>query len=231
MSTGNRVFLKRQLPSKEVIERFSKIPAAVVGDCMGRNCALHHTIRIMSGAKKIMCGPALTVHSRGGDNLFFHQALDMAQEGDVIIVSTHSCDTNSIIGENIVMNSIFKNLGGLVFDAPIRDIEGIAKVELPIYATGTTPGGPHKGAPGEINVPISCGGVPVMPGDIIIGDQDGVIVVPRKDALTILEAAEKFYVVDENSKIDAANGTWDRQWVANAMSAANVEFIDDYYRI
>ena len=94
MSAGNRIYMKRQLPSKELIERFSKVPVANVGDCMGRNCALHHSIHLMSNSKKIMCGPALTVHSRGGDNLFFHQALDMAQEGDVIIVYTHSCYTN-----------------------------------------------------------------------------------------------------------------------------------------
>ncbi len=229
MSTGNRIYMKRQLPDKELLERFKKIPVANVGDCMGRNCAMHHSIHLMTKTKKIMCGPALTVHSRGGDNLFFHQALDMAQEGDVIVVSTHSCDTNSIIGENIVCNAVYKKLGGLVFDAPIRDIAGVSKVDLPIYATGTTPGGPHKGAPGEINVPISCGGTTIFPGDIIIGDQDGVIVVPRKNAEEIVAAAEDYHILDQKSQAEAKNGSWDREWIAQSLAAAGVEFINDYY--
>ena len=229
MSFGNQIYLKRHLPSKEVIEGLREIPVATIGDCMGRNCALHHSIHLMTQPVKNMCGPALTVHSRGGDNLYFHRALDMAVEGDVIIVDTNGCDTNSIIGENIVCNAVFKKLGGLVFDAPIRDIDGVSKVELPIYATGTTPGGPHKGGPGEINTAISCGGINVNPGDIVVGDKDGVIIVPREHAEEILEAARKYYVSDMRSQEEAKTGTWNRDWVAKQLEAANVEIIDDYY--
>ena len=226
MSVGNRVYLKRDLPSKELIQAFRKIPAAVIGDCMGRNCALHCSIRLMSKPVKHMCGPALTVQSRGGDNLFFHKALDMAQEGDVIVMATSFCDTNSVAGENIAANATFKKLGGLVFDAPIRDIKGISKMELPVYATGTTPGGPHKSAPGEINVPISCGSCFIYPGDIIVGDMDGVVVVPLGDAEAVLEAAQKYYVADMHSQEEAAAGSWNREWIDRDLKAAGVEIID-----
>lgn len=226
MSVGNRIYLQRNLPSKELIEAFRKIPAAVIGDCMGRNCALHCSIHLMSNPSRNMCGPALTIQSRGGDNLFFHKALEMSQEGDVIVMATSFCDTNSVVGENIACNATFRKLGGLVFDALIRDIAGISRMELPIYATGTTPGGPHKSAPGEINVPISCGNCYVKPGDIIVGDADGVVVVPLEDAEAVLEAARKYHLVDMHSQEEAKTGTWNREWIDAALKAANVEIID-----
>lgn len=228
MAAGNRIYLKRHLPSKEVIERLRKIPVATIGDCMGRNCALHHTIHLMTSPVENMCGPALTVHSLGADNLYFHRALDMAVEGDVIIVDTNGCETNSLIGENIVCNAVYKKLGGLVFESPIRDIDGVSKVQLPIYSIGTTPGGPHKCGPGEINTPISCGGVSVNPGDIIVGDKDGVIVVPRLFAEEICAAAEKYYIEDMKSQQAAKDGSWNRDWVEQKLKATGVEIIDDY---
>ena len=102
-------------------------------------------------------------------------------------------------------------------------------MSLPVYATGATPGGPYKEGPGEINVPIACGGISVSPGDIIAADADGVIVIPLKDAADVLQAAKKYYAQDA-AKVEAArNGTSDRAWVAKLIQDKHVEILDRAY--
>lgn len=230
MSIGNRVFLKRPMPSQELLEGFVGLPAANIADTMGRSCAMNPRIRLMSGFQGIMAGPALTVKARAGDNLFLHQALDMAQPGDVIVLSNDEDTTRSLMGEIMFTYAKYqKKLGGLVIDGPVRDVDALREMDLPVYATGSTPGGPHKEGPGEVNVPIACGGISVHPGDIIVADADGIIVVPLKDAPEVLEAAKKFHEQDA-AKVEAArNGTSNRAWVRKKLEEKKTEFIDGMY--
>lgn len=231
MSVGNRIFTKRQMPDKTLIERLAQIPAANIADTMGRSCAMHPRIRLMSGFSGIFAGPALTVKARAGDNLFIHQALDMAEPGDVIVVSNEEDQRRSLMGEimfTYAMNQ--RRLGGLVLDGPVRDVDALRAMSLPVYATGSTPGGPYKEGPGEINVPIACGGVSVNPGDIILGDLDGIIVIPQKDAQAVLEAAEELHKADASKVLAAQNGTANRAWVMKTLEAKKTEFIDDVYK-
>lgn len=123
----------------------------------------------------------------------------------------------------------YKKLNGLVLDGPIRDVKSAKEITLPIYATGSTPGGPYKEGPGEINVPISCGGISVNPGDIVVMDDDGVIIIPLKDASAVLAAAQKLQETDEAKVVAAGNGTAKREWVAKAIETKKIEIIDDYY--
>ena len=116
-----------------------------------------------------------------------------------------------------------------MLDGPIRDIDEIGKWDFPVYCTGTTPGGPYKEGPGEINVPIACGGVSVMPGDIILADPDGVIVIPQKDASTILKDALAFQAADEAKAIAARNGTAKRDWVEKSLKEKGFQVIDGIY--
>lgn len=230
MAIGNRIFLKRQMPDKELLEAFAQIPAANVADTMGRSCAMHPRIRLMSGFKGIVAGPALTVKARAGDNLFLHQALDMAQPGDIIVVSNEEDVRRSLMGEIMFTYAESqRKLGGLVLDGPVRDVEALREMSLPVYATGSTPGGPYKEGPGEINVPIACGGISVNPGDIILCDADGVIVIPLKDARAVLEASIKLHQQDAAKVKAAKEGTSYRAWVMKTLEAKNAEFIDDIY--
>lgn len=230
MSVGNRVFLKRNLPARELVEEFRNLPAANVADTMGRSCALSSEIRLISSPKQAMAGAALTVKARPGDNLMLHKALDMAGEGDVIIVSNDGDRTHSLMGEIMaVYGAHTRKIAGIVLDGPIRDIEELSQMEMPLYATGSTPGGPYKEGPGEVNVPISIGNIAVMPGDIILGDRDGVIVIPRKDAPEILEAAKKYAALDAGKVEAAKNGTSKRQWVEDTLVKKQVEIIDGAY--
>lgn len=231
MGIGNRVFLKRALPATELVERYSKIPAANVADCMGRLSALPSDITLKSSPPKRMCGVALTVKARGGDNLMLHQALNMAQEGDVIVLSNAGVRDRAIMGE-IMFRYLadYKKVAGIVIDGPIRDIDELSKAECPIYAAGTTPNGPFKEGPGEVNVPISIGGVVINPGDIVLGDGDGVIVIPKRDAAALIEKAEANAKTDAEKVQKSSNGTTNRQWVTTTLESKNVEFIDDIYR-
>ncbi len=231
MSIGNRVFLQRNLPPKELVDAYRELPAANVADSMGRLCALSPQIKRLSRAGgKIMCGVALTVKSRGGDNLMLHEAMNISQPGDVIVYSGDCGRERAIMGE-IMYRYLegFKKIEGVVIDGPIRDIDAISEGELPIYATGTTPGGPYKDGTGEVNVPISCGGITVNPGDIILGDMDGVIVIPRQDAAEILEKAQKLAANDHMKAENSAKGTVNRQWVDDLLEAKKVEIIDGSY--
>lgn len=232
MSVGKRIFLKRQLPSKEIIKQFQEIPAANIADVMERNCAMNPRIRLLSSPKKnVMSGVALTVKVRSGDNLALHAALDIATEGDVIVVSNEGDNTRALIGE-IMMAYLYyhKKIAGIVLDGPIRDIAEISNWDFPVFATGTTPGGPYKEGPGEVNVPISCGEVCVNPGDIIVGDSDGVIVIPKNDSEIILAEAKKIQVNDSAKAEASKTGTTNRSWVTKLLKDKNFEFIDDFYK-
>ncbi len=231
MGIGNRVFLKREVAAPELVERFGKLPAANVADCMGRLSALPAEISLKSLPVKRMCGVALTVKARAGDNLMLHQALNMAQEGDIIVFSNAGDRDRAIMGEIMYRYlADYKKVAGIVIDGPIRDIDELSKVQCPIYATGTTPGGPFKEGPGEVNVPISIGGVVINPGDIVLGDADGVIVIPRQDAGSLIEKAEANAQNDHAKVQKASAGSLNREWVKKTLEDKGVEFIDDVYR-
>jgi regulator of RNase E activity RraA len=231
MSVGNRVFTRRKLPDPELVKAFSKIAAANVADCMGRLCGMNPQIRLMSNPSgRIMCGVALTVKARAGDNMMLHKAMNISQPGDVIVVSNEGERSRAIMGE-IMFNYLqgFKKIEGIVIDGPVRDIDILSQGTLPLYATGTTPSGPYKEGPGEVNVPISCGGIMVNPGDIILGDRDGVIVIPKDDAYSVLEKSKILSEKDKEKAVNSAAGTVDRQWVDDLMERKNVEIIDNHY--
>lgn len=227
MSNGFRVFLKRNLPPKDIVEAFKSLPAANVADCMGRISAMSSSIRLISKPfAGSMAGPALTVKARPGDNLMLHKSLNMIEEGDIVVVSNAGDRSQSLMGEIMAAYAKFKKVGGFVFDGPIRDVDALYNLGVPIYATGSTPGGPFKEGPGEINVPIACGNITINPGDIILGDADGVIVIPRQDAAAVLEAAKKFSASDKAKFEQALKGESDRSWVDKTLEAKGCEIID-----
>ncbi|MGM0216013.1 RraA family protein [Enterococcus sp. AZ109] len=232
MTIGNRVYLKRSLPDPALVKRFSKLPTADVADCMSRTSALSPEIKLQSSPENYMCGVALTVKARAGDNLMIHQAMQMAQEGDVIIVSNEGDRSRAMTGEMLYRYMAeFKKVAGIVIDGPVRDLNVLSQGKCPLYATGSTPVASYKEGPGEVNVPISIGGVAVMPGDIVLGDLDGVVIVPKKDAAAIIDKAEAITANDPMKVKKAAEGNIDHSWLAGSMAAKKVEFINDEYSL
>ena len=232
MSIGNRVFLKKPEAPQALLDAFSEIPAANISDTMGRLVGMHPRIKLQSNPDKpITAARALTIKTRSGDNLMLHQALNMAKPGDVLVVSNDGGeDYRSLIGE--IMFTYLEGTGaaGIIIDGPIRDIDAVRQMKMPIYATGTNPAGPYKEGPGEINVPISCGGISVNPGDIIVMDLDGVIVIPLKEAETVLKNAQAFKEKDESKLKLTQEGRSNRDWVKDLIAKKHVEIIDDYYK-
>lgn len=232
MSIGNRVFLKKPEASQKLLDAFCTIPCANISDTMGRLVGMHPRIKLQSAPRNpINVGRALTIKTRSGDNLMLHQALNMAKPGDVLVVSNDGGENyRSLIGEIMFTYLAGTGAAGIIIDGPIRDIDTVRQMEMPIYATGTNPAGPYKEGPGEINVPISCGGISVNPGDIIVMDQDGVIVIPLQEAEIVLKNALAFQKKDEAKLALTKEGKSDRSWVAKLIEKKQVEFIDgDYY--
>lgn len=205
-------------PSKELVEKFRTIPTAIVSDNMHRIFAGGTGLRPFHG-DAVLCGSALTVRTRPGDNLMVHKALDIAKPGDVIVVDA-SCDlTNAIIGEIMLNYAITRGVAGFVIDGAVRDCGAIAKGGLPVYARGVTHRGPYKDGPGEVGVPVTVGGMVVSSGDIVLGDEDGVLAVPQSHAEEILALAVAQQVREAGILASIADGTVDRAWVDQTLRA------------
>jgi regulator of RNase E activity RraA len=169
----------------ELLERFRGVPAANLADAMGRFNFMDPGIALRSGVG--LCGGALTVRTRPGDNLMVHKAMELARPGDVVVVNTGENRTTAVFGELMCRTALGAKVGGIVVDGAIRDVEAIRALGFPAYSRAVSIGSCDKDGPGEINVPIACGGTVVMPGDIVVGDCDGVAVVPREEAANVLE--------------------------------------------
>ena len=172
------------------IDAFRVLPVAVVGDCMGRivgGTGLRH----YHGHDPVrLCGPALTVRVRPGDNLMIHKALAMAQAGDVIVIDGAGDVSQALVGGLMRVTALRLKLGGLIVDGAIRDVLEWAEGGIPIYARGHTHRGPSKDGPGAINIPIACAGLAVQPGDLMIADADGLVAIPSMDVDTVLARAQ-----------------------------------------
>lgn len=231
MAIGNRIFLQRTMVKKEVLTAFSNIPAANIADSIGRLCALHPRIKLMSAPQNaVNVGRALTVKSRAGDNLMIHKAIDIAEEGDVIIVSNDAGESyRSVMGEIMFCLAGRKKISGIIVDGPIRDMDAVRKMQIPIYAVSSNPGGPYKDGTGEINVPISCGGISISAGDVVVMDSDGVVIIPHQEAEEVLQLALKFQANDEKKVKAAVEGSADREWVNKKLQEHGTEIIDRIY--
>jgi regulator of RNase E activity RraA len=184
-SPGFRVLPSPPRIAAGLLERYRGLASSNVADAMGRFGFMDPGIRSRSGLP--LCGLAVTVQCRPADNLMVHKALQVAAPGDIVIVSTCGNATSAVFGELMCHTAAAAKLGGIVVDGAIRDVEGITRLRMPAFSRSVCPGSCDKDGPGEINVPVSCGGTVVAPGDIVVGDDDGIAVVPRASAEQILE--------------------------------------------
>jgi regulator of RNase E activity RraA len=192
---------------------------------MDRLSALDYRIKPLSPDARL-CGPALTVRTRPGDNLMVWKALDVAQPGDVLVIATYEYATTSTFGELVVLAAKAKGLAGIVCDGMCRDASGIRATGLPVFAAGMVPSSPGKDGPGEIGGPVSCGGAVIHPGDILVGDEDGVVVVPLEDAADV---AEKLVAIRQKEAMMLAtiqSGRLIPEWVDEALASKGCEIIE-----
>jgi regulator of RNase E activity RraA len=222
MPTGFRILRRERAIAPALVAAFAKLPVANISDCMSRMTAGGPRLRPMHKGG-VMAGPAFTVKSRPGDNLMVHKAIDLAAAGDVIVVDAGGDLTNAIIGELMLAQMVRKQLGGIVIDGAIRDSAAIAAQPFPVYAAGITHRGPYKDGPGEINVPVAIEGMIIVPGDLVIGDEDGLLAVPIDEAEAILAATQAKHAAEEKQMAAIAAGTADRAWVDATLKRLNCE--------
>lgn len=231
---GNRIFTEIKRPSRELVEKFRGLPSSNINDEMNRLFCMHDYMKLLNPATSVqLLGTAITVKAPIGDNLFFHEALDIAQPGDIIVVDGGSGCNRSIAGEIMMRFAQLKGIAGFVVDGCLRDLDGAETLTMPIYAKGVTPQGPFKFGPGEVNTPIACGGQVVFPGDILVGDKDGIVVIHRQDAEVVAEAAIKKKASEDktfelmNSDLEAYKKKH-LETTAKRMEGKTVERYGDY---
>lgn len=181
---GFRISTQLERPSPELVDQYRQFEAADISDMMNRMYTMCAEIRNVINDKPLV-GPACTVKVFPGDNLMVHKALDIARPGDVIVVDTSGSERNAVVGDMIANKAAHLGIGGFIIDGLVRDLDGVIETGLPVYARGVTPFGPLHRGPGELNYAVSCGGVVVNPGDIIVADSSGVTVVRKEFAESI----------------------------------------------
>ena len=194
----------RVLPSPSrldaaLVDRFRGLASPNLADAMGRFNFMDAAMQSRTGLT--LCGLAVTVNARPADNLMIHKALQVAAPGDIVVVNTCGNTTSAVFGELMCNTAVEAKLGGIIVDGAIRDVEGLTALGFPAFSRTVCAGGCDKDGPGEINVPISCGGVVVSPGDIVVGDADGIAVVPRGEAVDVLRLVNEL-MAREKKRID-----------------------------
>ena len=196
-----------------ILEALRDLPTAAISDNMHRNIGSSGLHPYHRPGKQSMAGTAVTARSRGGDNLTYLRALEFCRPGDVLVVDAQGDLNNAVVGGILSFYAAKIGLAGIVIDGAIRDVAEIRERDFPVYARGVTHRGPYKDGPGEINVPVSVGGLVVNPGDIVVGDQDGLLAIVPEDAERLIEKARAVLVSEEKTMQAMREGRWDRSFI------------------
>ena len=204
-----------------LVQRAARVPAAVLGDLAGRRGVLHGRVQALLPRMRV-AGPAFTVEVRPGDNLMCHLALALARPGDVIVVDGKGDNASALFGELMATQAHAAGLGGLVVDAAVRDVDVLAAGPLPVFASGRCPCGPTKYVPGRIGIAVSVAGVSVSPGDLVVGDADGVTVIPRADVPGVLAQVQAKLDSESQRLAEIAQGRLVSPWLDDALRTAGL---------
>jgi regulator of RNase E activity RraA len=209
----------------ELMQRFRSVPTGNVCDSQGRIGALDHRIKPVSAATEF-CGTALTVDAGPRDNLAAWAALEAARPGDVILIRTGDFCGSSVVGDIYVGMARNAGVVAIVTDGAVRDIPGIDAVGIPVFARGVSPNSPWKNGPGRVGLPIAIGGVAVDAGDIVVGDRDGVVIVPRRSAAAA--AAELASVMAKEAQMEQGvkAGLVVPAWLEDARRTKGVAYLE-----
>ena len=222
---GFRVRTKIERAPNSWVRQFAKFPTGNIVDAMGRFGAMHHSVKPVGPGMKL-AGSALTVRIRVCDNLVIYKALELAQPGDVLVIATSSFEGAATWGDLTSMIGKARGLAGMVTDGMVRDVDGICQVGLPVFARGSTPNSPLKDGQGEVNFPVTCGGVTVRPGDIVVGDGDGVVVIQREDWEEVLSAVAKILEKENQTVANIQAGKLIPDWVAKTLAERGCTLVD-----
>jgi RraA family protein len=218
LGPGFRIRSNFARPAKELLEAFAGVEVADLSDQMNRLYAISAEIKPISSPDSRLVGPACTVRVFPGDNLMVHKALDIAKPGDVIVIDAHASPLNAVLGDMICTKAKHRGVAGFIVDGYVRDVEDIRSRDLPVFARGATPVGPLHRGPGEINYAICCGGVVVQPGDIVVADASGVVIMPAAHAESVLHRLMEYLERSADYRKSLEKGSFSNAWVDDVLA-------------
>jgi 4-hydroxy-4-methyl-2-oxoglutarate aldolase len=226
--TGPVIVRRIERPSPDVVAGLCEAGVATVHEASGRTGLTDPEIRpIQNGAR--ISGPAITVLCPAGDNMMIHAAVEVVEPGDVLVVAIKGTSTDGMVGELLATSLMHKGCAGLVVEAGVRDVADLREMGFPVWSSAVHAQGTVKETPGWVNVTVTCGGVEVAPGDVVIADDDGVVVVPRDRAVEVLEAAQDRVAkeVATRRRLQAGELGLDFYGLRDKLEGLGVRWVDD----
>ncbi|MBI2717452.1 MAG: RraA family protein [Rhizobiales bacterium] len=217
---GFRIRRDIERPAPELVALLGEFETPDISDTLNRLYTMSHDIHNVVNAAAL-AGPACTVKVFPGDNLMVHKALDVARPGDVIVIDTSGSPRNAVLGDLVATKAKHRGIAGFIVDGLVRDLPALRDLGLPIYARGVTPFGPLHRGPGELNYAVSCGGIVVNPGDIVVADQSGIAVVRREVAAETLNRLLAHRARLQQYVVDVKAGKFSNEWVDRQLMADN----------
>ncbi len=202
------------------MKQFTEFATPDISDLLNRLYAMDPAITCLTGKHHQLCGPACTVKVFPGDNLMVHKSLDVARPGDIVVIDAHASSMNAVLGDLVSTKSKHRGIAGFIVDGFIRDLPDILELDFPIFARGTTSIGPLHRGPGEINYPICCGGIVVNPGDVIVADGAGIVVIPQEIAFDLLKRLRNQKASQAAYLAGVKRGDFSNDWVDRILMEA-----------
>jgi 4-hydroxy-4-methyl-2-oxoglutarate aldolase len=215
-------------PDPQIISQFAELDVSTVYEAQGKTGLMSHELKPILQNKKI-CGPAVTAICMAGDNLMIHAAIEVCRPGDVLVITTIGECVAGMIGELIVSALIKRGVQGVVIDSGIRDVAKIRELGFPVWTKAVYSQGTSKTMGGWVNAPAVCGGAQVSPGDLIIADDDGVVVVRKEDLQSSLESSKRRILKEEDTKAKIERGeiSVDFYGLRETLKKENVVYYED----
>ena len=220
---GFRIRTDWERPDPATVAALGTFETPVISDLMNRLYSMEMGIKPLTGPDLKLVGPTLTVKTFPGDNLMVHKSLDVAQPGDVVIIDASSSALGAVLGDLISTKARHRGIAGFIVDGLIRDLPAIRALgDFPVFARGVTPIGPLHRGPGEIGFPIACGGIVVNAGDVVVGDLNGLVVIPRDIAEDLLQRLNDRKAAEADYTAAVARGDFNNSWVDAVLESNGV---------
>ena len=225
---SHKIVRRIQRPDAGVVKILGSAGTATVHEAQGRSGLMRPYMRPIYPTAR-MAGPAVTVSCQAGDNLMIHASIEVCQPGDVLVVVTTSESTDGMFGELLGVSCQAHGILGLIIDAGVRDTTELTGMNFPVWAKAVSAQGTVKATPGDVNLPVVCAGAMINPGDVIVADADGVVVVPREKAAQVAQASEARLAKEEKTRQRLRSGELglDFYGLRAKLAELGVEFVDE----
>ena len=225
---SHRIVRNCPRPAPDIVHGLGELGVATVHEAQGRTGLLKPYLRPIYPSARA-AGTAVTVSSQPGDNLMIHAAMDVCRPGDILVVTTTSESTDGMFGELLAVSCVAHGVVGLITDAGVRDTAELTAMDFPVWARAISAQGTVKSTPGSVNVPVVCAGAPVNPGDVIVADADGVVVVPREQAVAVLQAGRDRVAKEDKTRERLRSGELglDFYGLREKLKQLGVEYVDE----